>query len=161
MTFVLSVVRHLAITSLHRADQLQSPDTGDEMETSVRSTAREEWLLYKEDCATFFTRSLKNAKDVSNGSEPQPAMAVPEFNQAEYAAHAAEEEKRILITAQSVRRITLRDLLASLSLIKMPVVIERNIVNFIAFYEVSTEYRARGFASSSPSVGFSLHPSIT
>jgi hypothetical protein len=162
--FAFSIIRQLAITSLHRADQLQDLHTNEDdvMETPVRSTSKEEWLLYKEDCATYFGRSLKNVTDVSGESETQPGLSsVPEFNQAEYAAHAAEEEKRILITAQSVRRITLRDLLAALPSIKMPVVVERNIVNYIAFHEISTEYRARGYATSSPSVGFSLNPSIT
>jgi len=66
----------------------------------------------------------------------------------------------LMITAQSVRRIGLRDLLAVLPGTKMPVVIERNIVNFVAFHEISTEYRARGYASSSPTISFSQIPNI-
>ena len=163
MKYLISLLQQLSITSLHRAEQLNLSHIQDEdvtMETPVRSTATEEWLLYKEDCATYFGRTLKNAKDVTETSPAQPTPAAPVFNQSEYAAHASEEDKRLLITAQSVRRISLRDLLAVVPLVRMPVVMERNVVNFVAFHEISTEYRARGYASSSPTISFSLNPNV-
>jgi len=165
MKYLVSLIRQLTISSLHRAEQL-SPDqttvNGEDTlmeETPVRSTANEEWLLYKEDCATYFVRTLKNAKEAaSSETQTQPQPAVPVFNQPEYASHAADEDKRLMITAQSVRRIGLRDLVAVLPCVQMPVVLERNLVNFAAFHEVSTEYRARGYASSSPLISFSQTP---
>jgi hypothetical protein len=164
MKYLVSLIRQLTISSLHRAEQLrpdQSTVNGEDTlmeETPVRSTANEEWLLYKEDCATYFVRTLKNAKEAASLETPTQPQAAPVFNQSEYASHAAEEDKRLMITAQSVRRIGLRDLVAVLPCVQMPVVLERNLVNFAAFHEVSTEYRARGYASSSPLISFSQTP---
>jgi hypothetical protein len=171
MQYLITFIRRLSVVSLHRTEQLSAASLGNDgnmMDDDVsarvkKSTAIEEWLLFKEDCATFFTRALKTAKDsavaTENGTATPPLGVPPEFNQPEYAAHASEEDKRLLITAQSVRRISLHDLLAVVSCVKMPAVLERNLVNFVAYYEVSTEYRARGYASSSPTISFSANPS--
>lgn len=94
LTFLRSLLRNMSVVSANRAELQnvsQSP--------THRSTSLEEWLLHKEDCAVRFSKLFHSSNDTSIPSK------------ADYSAHAAEEEQRNLLTAQSVRRLSLQDLL--------------------------------------------------
>ena len=135
-SFLVQLLQNLVIASRHRAEL--NPSSIDGM--TERDTSTEEWLLYKEDCATHFNRCMR---------DPTTAAAPPVYNKADYQSHASEEEQRMLITAQSVRRVGLRDLLT----VKLPRRVEQKVIDSVAFQELCSEYRARGLAS--PAVGYS------
>ena len=131
--YLVELLRRLVVVSHHRAGLTSGPF--DTMAESRMQT--EEFLSFKEDCAHFFAKAARE--------NFPPDATPPEFNQSEYAAHAAEEEQKLLITAQSVRRITVKDLLALLN--DCPDHISAKLVNDIAFIELNAEYRARAIDS--------------
>ena len=141
-TYLHRVIEGLVTVSRHRAGCLASDESADFDSMAETSTSLEEWLLHKEDCATYMTRLITGEK--REGPIPPP----PVFTKADYAAHAAEEETTMLLTAQSVRRLTLRDLLPLLlcesKVAACPPVLRTRLVNRIAALELHSEYSARG-----------------
>ena len=131
--FLVETLRRLVLVSHHRAGLTTGPYSS----MAEYSTKAEEFLSFKEDCAHFFTKA-------ANDNFPAD-LVPPVFNQAEYAAHAAEEEQKLLITAQSVRRATVKDLLHLLN--EIPERIASKVINDIAFMELNAEYRARSLES--------------
>jgi hypothetical protein len=145
--FLERLLSFLVVVSKHRAGLLDGTSDG-----GVPDTALEEWLLYKEDCATYFGRQLT----ALGGGNQQ--VGPPVFVKSDYQSHAFEEENRLIVTAQSVSRINLLDLKIFLSKSTMPNHIRQTLINYIAFVQLSSEYRARGYAESSPTVGFTPSP---
>lgn len=129
----------MTIVSNHRAGLIPEPEQYHHMMKESK-TSLEEFLLFKEDCAAFFTKRFPVSPESSGeGDQPPP----PQFNRAEYASHAVEEEERMLVTAQSVKRLSGRDLLPLLqqkSPLKLPPGLAEQLVNKISFSELINEY---------------------
>ena len=125
----------MVIVSNHRAGLL--PDTPPEYADEIKevSASLEEFLLYKEDCAAYLTKIFPG---------PVEGLNPPVFNKTEYAPHAVEEENRMIITAQSVKRLTGKDLLpllrGNLSPLIIPPEFASKLVQQIATNEMIAEY---------------------
>jgi hypothetical protein len=123
--YLEDLLRRMSIVSQHRAS-LRESDMGQP------STKIEDFLLFKEDCADYMRKVFSN---------PEFRSDAPKFNQDEYASHALEEEQRMVLTAQSVRRLCGRDLLVLLIADKsIPRTSSEKIVNRIAFNELRADY---------------------
>ena len=99
-----NLLNQMVFLSHHRCTPLVNPD---------HSTAA--WLLHKEDLAVHYSKNNPS---------------IPAFTE-EYTLHAGEESERNLLTAQSVRRLTLKDLLPF---------VDPKFVNSIARRELISEY---------------------
>jgi len=130
--FLHELIRKLRIVSLHRAGLSSEERRG------IKSTSLEEFLLFKEDCASYFQKVI--AED-ANAREPV-------FVKQDYAAHALEEEEKILLTSQSVRRINARDFLAILPTAKIPQCTAQKLTNKAALAELLADYTTRGSSAS-------------
>jgi hypothetical protein len=134
--YIRRLLQSLVTVSKHRAGMTDNPNR----EKSIRTTDLENWLLFKEDCATYFTKH-----NVNTGT---PIPPPPVFNEKEYSAHAREEEAKLLLTAQSVRQISLRDLipliLSESPAMTCPSGLKQRILDRVCFEEVCTDYRSRG-----------------
>lgn len=129
LEYLSGVLRRLQLVSRHRAGLSAAIDDGGE-----RLVLLEEFLLFKEDCATY----LRKTNDGSS------LLKAPVFVKEDYAAHGLEEEDKLLLTAQSVRRINARDLLAVIPLIKMPHHSASHLINKAAFFELTANFTTRG-----------------
>ena len=129
------LVRRLVVVSHHRAGLTPSLTLDEEMKTT--STSAEEFLLYKEDCADYVRKLIAGTG---------PASDPPQFNKAEYASHAVEEEERMTLTAQSVRRLCSKDLVPLLMAhgsLTIPEETAQSLINQIAFNELKSDYISR------------------
>lgn len=148
--YIQRLLHALVVVSEHRAGVNK-----DNLDPSHRTVGLENWLLYKEDCATFFGKVMAAAAESKDQSPPaaRPSNIVaPVFSESDYSVHALEEEAKLLLTARSVRQVCLRDLLPLIlcqsEAIACPSVIKQQMVNKIAFAEVCADYRARGYANA-------------
>ena len=136
----------MTIVSNHRAGLLPESEEYS-LKMKEASASLEEFLLFKEDCAAYFSKRFPLAP--SEGVDPN--LAPPQFNKAEYASHALEEENRMLVTAQSVKRLGGRDLLPLLerrSPLTLPPGLAERLVNKISFSELVNEYVSQNSSSS-------------
>ena len=126
------LIEKLRIVSLHRAGLLDAAD--DSVGEQKKSTILEEFLLFKEDCAAYLR-------------DPTGKEA-PVFVKQDYSTHALEEEDKILLTAQSVRRISARYFLAVLSMVQIPQPTARKLANQAAVSELLSDYMSRGTSAT-------------
>lgn len=129
------LVRRLVIVSHHRAGLTTSANLDDEMRAT--STTVEEFILYKEDCADYMRKLIAGT---APNSDP------PQFSKAEYSSHAAEEEERMILTAQSVRRLCNKDLIPLIRAeggLKVPEATAQTLINRIAVNELKSDYLSR------------------
>ncbi len=160
----------LVTVSKHRAAESLREDNMDlEGVSTMRNMNLENWLLFKEDCATYFGKVVaaaasESAANTSKNSEqtntsaavaPKPNAANiirPVFSESDYSVHALEEEAKLLLTAKSVRQVSLRDMLPLIlsdsEAIACPSQVKQKLVNKITFGEVCADYRARGYANA-------------
>jgi hypothetical protein len=141
--YVARLLSALVQVSLHRAGLTHRDDS--EYMAEPRTTS-EEWLSHKEDCCVYFSKIMNEKTNAPNSTEK--IAAPPEFNKAEYSSHAIDEENKRYLTAQSVRRVSARDLIpllmAESSRLVVPISIRRKLMNLICAHEINSEYIGRG-----------------
>lgn len=150
--YVERLLGSMVTVSLHRAGlEGPFPDLMGE-----QSLLTEEWLLHKEDQAAYMRKILQDKASYSppaQGTAPEAVPPPPELIKSDYSTQAQENDEKLLVTARSVRRVTLRDLLPLLASrcqsATIPARLQAGLMNRIAVHEVNADYRNRvGLPSS-------------
>jgi hypothetical protein len=129
------ILRLMCLVSNHRAG-LNKPSSKYDNFMKEQSASLEEFLLFKEDCSNYFSKQFLSSENPQLGQGQRPV-----FNRAEYASHALEQEERMLLTAQSVKRLGGRDLLPLLGH-RSPLVISESLLPRLVDQIVKNELRS-------------------